>query len=466
MKNTVKIIALSILLAAGLASCEKKDDGGQTPQTYEWTWVAGSEKVNQAGTYGMMGAPAATNIPGAREDAEAWTGPDGKFWLFGGYGYDSTGYPGRMNDLWTFDPTASTWTWVVGSAIRNQAGLYGTQGVADPSNVPGARNGAVSWVDADGDLWLFGGLGYDGTGAVGQTNDLWKFDPAAIAWTWVSGSPVRYQSGVYGTLGSPDPANIPGARVGAASWTDEDGRFWLFGGFGYDGVGAKGRLNDLWAFDPATLQWTWVSGSDAVEEAATFGTKGEADPENVPGARSMALGWADAGGIFWIFGGSGLGDLGTEGRLSDLWMFDPATSEWTWKAGSNVSNVSGIYGTLNTPAGSNIPGSRYGSTCMVDSTGAVWVFGGYGYDASGGQGWLNDLWKFYPEVLQWAWIGSYNNHGQGGAYGTKGTASSSNTPGARYLSVSWMDAQDRPWIFGGYGLDSEKKGGRLNDLWR
>lgn len=466
MKNTVKIIALSFLLAAGLASCEKKNDDGTNLPTYEWTWVAGSDKINGTGIYGMMGAPSATNIPGAREDAEAWTGVDGKFWLFGGYGYDSTGYPGRMNDLWAFDPASSAWTWVAGSAIRNQAGLYGTRGVADPSNVPGARNGAASWVGPDGELWLFGGLGYDGTGSIGQTNDLWRFDPATLQWTWVSGSPVRSQPGVYGTLGSPDPANVPGARVGAASWSDADGRFWLFGGYGYDAAGAKGRLNDLWTFDPAALHWTWMSGSDAVEGAATYGTKGTAAADNVPGARSAALGWADAQGLFWIFGGNGLAGLKTDGRLNDLWAFDPATSEWTWKAGSNVSNATGAYGTMGTPSESNIPGARYGSTCMVDSTGAVWVFGGYGLDSSGAQGWLNDFWKFYPEVLQWSWFTGSSAHGQAGAYGTKGTASASNVPGARYLPVSWMDAQNKPWIFGGYGLDAEKKGGRLNDLWR
>ncbi len=38
------------------------------------------------------------------------------------------------------------------------------------------------------------------------------------------------QAGIYGTKGTPDPANIPGARTGATSWTDNDGKFWLFGG--------------------------------------------------------------------------------------------------------------------------------------------------------------------------------------------------------------------------------------------
>jgi len=465
MKNTVKIIALALVVAVGLVSCEKKTDDGTTT-TVEWTWVAGSETGNQTGAYGTIGTPATTNIPGARENAAAWTGADGKFWLFGGYGYDSTGYPGRLNDLWTFDISTSAWTWVAGSALRDQAGLYGTQGVADPANVPGARNGAASWIDADGRIWLFGGLGYDGTGAIGQNNDLWRFDPASSAWTWISGSSVRYQPGAYGTLGVADPLNVPGARLGAACWEDADGNFWLFGGFGYDAAGDKGRLNDLWKFDPALTYWTWVSGSDAIEEAGTYGTKGEAAAENVPGARSQALAWADADGLFWIFGGNGIVDSDTEGRLDDLWKFDPSTSEWTWVAGYALTNVSGAYGTQGTASVDNLPGSRYGSTRWLDSNGIVWLFGGYGIDIGGSEGWLNDLWKFSPETLDWTWVAGNSYHGQGGSYGTKGTASTSNIPGARYLHVSWFDAQGRYWIFGGYGLDSVSAGGRLNDLWR
>jgi hypothetical protein len=67
------------------------------------------------------------------------------------------------------------WTWVSGSFTGDQAGIYGTKGVIDPSNVPGARNGAISWKDAQGDLWLFGGYGYYATGQGGYLNDLWRY---------------------------------------------------------------------------------------------------------------------------------------------------------------------------------------------------------------------------------------------------------------------------------------------------
>ena len=57
------------------------------------------------------------------------------------------------------------------------SGVYGTQGTVAYTNVPGAREYAVSWRDASGNLWLFGGCGYDSTGTEGTLNDLWEYQP-------------------------------------------------------------------------------------------------------------------------------------------------------------------------------------------------------------------------------------------------------------------------------------------------
>jgi hypothetical protein len=45
------------------------------------------------------------------------------------------------------------------------------------SNVPGARYVAISWTDGSGNLWLFGGQGYDSSGSDGYLNDLWEYVP-------------------------------------------------------------------------------------------------------------------------------------------------------------------------------------------------------------------------------------------------------------------------------------------------
>jgi len=145
-------------------------------------------------------------------------------------------------------PSNGEWTWVNGAKVANQIGTYGTQGTPAPSNVPGGRYGAATWTDAAGNLWLFGGDGYDSTGTGGGLNDLWKY--SAGQWTWMGGSNLANQSGTYGSQGTPAAGNVPGARNRAATWTDAAGNFWLFGGAGYDSAGGYGYLNDLWKFQP------------------------------------------------------------------------------------------------------------------------------------------------------------------------------------------------------------------------
>jgi hypothetical protein len=71
-----------------------------------------------------------------------------------------------INDLWRFD--GRYWTWVSGSNTTNQIGTYGTKGIANSSNVPGASSGAASWIDSNDNLWLFGGVGIDAVGSQGK----------------------------------------------------------------------------------------------------------------------------------------------------------------------------------------------------------------------------------------------------------------------------------------------------------
>ncbi len=73
---------------------------------------------------------------------------------------------GRFNDLWKFDGTY--WTWISGSNVANRPGNYGIQGIVSSSNIPGARYGAVSWIDSSNNLWLFSGLGYPANGGPGK----------------------------------------------------------------------------------------------------------------------------------------------------------------------------------------------------------------------------------------------------------------------------------------------------------
>ncbi len=429
-----------------------------------WTWVGGVNTLYQTGTYGTRGVPSPSNIPGARMWSTSWTDAAGDFWLFGG-----GDYPGYLNDLWKYDPASREWTWVSGDMLENQAGVYGTKGIPAPLNVPGGRYTAVSWVDAGGNFWLFGGEGMDATGNFGELNDLWKFDPVTIEWTWVSGSNVAFQPGNYGIKGAASPTNVPGARWLASSWTDSKGGFWLFGGSGYDSLGyGAAALNDLWFFDPTTCQWTWISGSNTGDQLGAYGTKGIPSVLNVPGAGPGAMSWIDSQDKLWLFGGWrwGADFAGNLDRINDLWKFDPATLEWTWVSGSSTVGQGGVYGTKGTADPANVPGGRDCAGRAVDAQGRFWLFGGTGYYATGEGGFLNDLWSFDPATLQWTWIAGGDMGDQEGVYGTKGVPDSENLPGGRCPAGFWMDRQGTFWLFGGSAINGAGQWGFLNDFWK
>ena len=416
----------------------------------EWTWVNGANVVSQPGVYGTQGTPALGNVPGARAIAASWTDTSGNLWLFGGGGRDSAGADGALNDLWKY--SGGEWTWMSGANVINQTGTYGTQGTPAPGNVPGARMGPVSWIDASGNPWLFGGQGFDSAGSSGFLNDLWKYSGGE--WTWMSGANVINQAGTYGTQGTPAPGNVPGSRLFSLSWTDAAGDLWLFGGLGYDSAGSQGMLNDLWKYSGG--EWTWMSGANVINQAGTYGTQGTPAPGNAPGARTGALGWTDSSGNLWLFGGGGYDSTGSWGYLNDLWKY--SGGEWTWMSGANVRNQAASYGTLGTPAPGNDPGSRYIAVAWTDATGDFWLFGGYGLSGK-----LNDLWKYSGG--QWAWMSGPNVVNQAGTYGTQGTPAPGNVPGARVQSLTWADASGNLWLFGGYGIDSAGNVESMNDLW-
>jgi N-acetylneuraminic acid mutarotase len=247
MKYCIFLLVAMVLLS--LLAC----GGGSTPTLTSvtftpnpWTWVNGAKVINQPGTYGTPVTAAPSNVPGAREQSISWTDASGNFWLFGGNGIDSTGSYGFLNDLWEY--SGGQWTWVSGSDLANQLGTYGTEGTAAPNNVPGARNGGSSWIDASGNLWLFGGIFRDSGGQLELLNDVWKY--SAGQWTWMGGSNTTDQPGTYGTQGTPGSGNIPGARNYAATWTDASGNFWLFGGSTFSSMATSAYLNDLWKYQP------------------------------------------------------------------------------------------------------------------------------------------------------------------------------------------------------------------------
>jgi hypothetical protein len=86
---------------------------------------------------------------------------------------------GALNDLWEFSLSTRLWAWMGGRETAPYGvptdGIYGHFRVPGPANVPGGRTPAARWTDRQGNLWLFGGGGYDAVGNNDLLNDLWKY---------------------------------------------------------------------------------------------------------------------------------------------------------------------------------------------------------------------------------------------------------------------------------------------------
>jgi hypothetical protein len=120
-------------------------------------------------------------VPGGRDVATSWVDSSGNFWLFGGYGLDgfnAFANAGELGDLWEFSPATGLWTWIDGSSTAGSEGIYPpAPRTVGFSYAPGSRQGAASWVDSSGNLWLLGGSGLDVNDASGYLNDLWRYTP-------------------------------------------------------------------------------------------------------------------------------------------------------------------------------------------------------------------------------------------------------------------------------------------------
>ena len=462
----------------------------------DWTWMAGTNAVDQYGSPEVATVPpappptpptcppASTYTPGGNNYSSTWTDLQGNLWLFTGIGLTSTSppistFPGTFGELWEF-----TGTGFYGGSCNNVWSLiYPNVAPAPSTNTPSGRWGATTWTAPSGDLMLFGGQ----DGGLAFLNDLWSYNIASNTWTQI-GTGGRNDPGVYPAAPG-TPGGTPGGRWGASARLDASGNFWVFGGFGCDSTGpgcSNLLLNDLWKYTPGTNQWTWVSGSNTGNQAGSYGTLGTAAAGNVPPSRQASVAWIDTTGNFWMFGGF---TTGTNG-FNDLWKFDPVATQWTWVSGSQgATNVPSNYGTQGVAAAANTPGARWLSAAWSDSHGNLWLFGGQGFDSTG-DGSLGDLWEYNlsattdpgnPATIavgQWTWIRGFNAVSQPGVYGLAPTPTVwphvTNNPGTRWAPAYWT--VNHPalgiqfFMLGGEGFDATGSTGRgfslLNDLWR
>lgn len=480
LRRPVSRLLIPLLSLLALAGCDGEPvDVSGARYDVVLNWIGGEkldrldQDVSYPGVYGTPGVASATNTPGARESAMRWQDAAGNVWLFGGRGLDAGSEAGRLHDLWTWSPASRQWTWVGGrdtigdTLINDGRGVYGTRGVPAPANLPGARHDGVTWVDAGGNFWLFGGFGLDSAGATGRLNDLWTYNPVSGEWAWVSGSDLIDDSGVYGTPGTPDNTSHPGARYQATGWVDAAGALVLFGGEGRDGSGGCCSLNDLWKFDTVSGEWTWLSGSSAVNGVATFGTAGVTDAANTPSGRFGSVSWRDGNGMAWLYGGTANNERGERYLSAELWRYQEAATAtsaagWAWVSGAQGAHAAPVNNARCTPSLSTSPGSRTGAVAWLGADNSLWLFGGSVEPISGSVSHRNDVWR-YKDVA-WTWVGGSRST----SFGRYNELNGSGQPAGRVGSTGWTEADGSLWLFGGR-IDSlliRNDNRLLNDLWR
>jgi N-acetylneuraminic acid mutarotase len=353
------------------------------PLTNEWTWVKGSQTNNTPGNYGVKGIASPSNAPpSVHWGACTWTDATGDLWLFGGYNDSPT--HGVMADMWRYNISSNTWTWMNGPGNRNSPGVYGIRTIADTANYPASRmESSASWCDSNDNLWLFSGDFI--------RNDLWKFEISSNTWTWMKGDSVTNTPGFQSGIGIEDSLNNPSARSAYAHWIDHSGNFWMFGGGTRMNFTFEKHLSDLWKFNPATNNWTYMGGENNwTNFADSMGATCNISDLNWPKVRMETRSvWTDANGDFWLYGG--MRDSFYVVFYNDLWKYCVATNRWIPVDG-NSSGATPVYGSLGVPDPLNTPGGRAGAVAFRNGN-DLYLFGGihqttYYFD------FYSDLWKY------------------------------------------------------------------------
>jgi N-acetylneuraminic acid mutarotase len=422
--------------------------------------IKGSDKVSLPASYGTTGTFSATNLPQGKYDFTTWQ-IDDRLFVFGGYIFNEAQYfEGFTNQLWEYNLTTNEWRLLNGSINPDPKGVYGPQNTFNINYTPGGRAGATGWVNGNR-LYLFGGNGLaEKEGEIGSLSDLWAYDLATGRWGFMKGSNQIDQNGKYGTLGTEAALNMPGGRLNPQGWV-YNGKLQLFGGNGLNEEGEAGLLNDLWEWNPTSLNWKWINGSKNTDDQSVFGTKGSYSSGNKPGGRTSAS--TTSSSTAFLFGGYGNGPQGALGYLNQLWEYDPAANQWRWINGNEASDVPGFYGSLGNENTNSIPGGR-NEAGLLRSGDYLYVFGGEGIDAKGAIGYLNDVWKFNLSSQQWAWVKGDQKNDQPSVKNESNPAL--NTPGSRN-SPAFFAFGDRFHVYGGIGLDAaDFSFGSLNDIWK
>jgi hypothetical protein len=188
-------------------------------------------------------------------------------------------------------------------------------------------------------------------------------------WTFVNGSDGVNSPSNFGEPRIPDPNAFPGAREYTVCWTDNNGHFWLYGGW------HLGYLADTWRFDG--INWAFWGGSNVTDAAPVYGIPKTFSFDYHPGGRYISsVAVPTSGSSAYLVGGFGVVDAS-----SDIWKFE-SDKGWAFWSG-DIGPVNPVPGTIRVPSETNKLGSKTMTMTVVDEFDNLWIFGGLGLLTSG-----------------------------------------------------------------------------------
>lgn len=316
--------------------------------------------------------------------------------------------------------------WTQGSDVSNQHSVTCTDCTAvldknlesstyNRRLYPGGRAETSSWCDVHGNLWMFGGTGYDDLPSEDPRllNDLWLFNCTDQSWKMVE-QETRGANEAH-LLGR-DHKKIPKRRRQAASCGVTGLIFVIFGGM--DGEG--NALSDTWLFDIVVSKWLPIYSSHHDQNVSV--------PIR-PTARYDMASWCLDDQLV-ICGGHGQDSI-----LDDMWSFSFRSLAWSRvKQFSLAKVVSSDQETL-------FPSPVVGSSTWTGFNKILLLFS---YDCGNNS---STVWEFSLETGNWKMIsltsrpGCHNEGWDGEGH-----------LNARQHSAAWATPANDIFIFGGQNL--------------
>lgn len=313
------------------------------------------------------------------------------------YSRSWTPYNAYQNIMWQYDIDKNTWTTL--RVYQGANSNYGTKGVAGTDTRPYAREGASCWY-LNGKLYL-----YDGEKQ--YKKDMWEYDLTTNNWRWLKGDSVQASSAwpIYGMQGIPDSNNTPGTRYNTITWTYNN-KLYLYGGRW--SANERDVYSQVWEYDPATNNWTWIHGSTSMRPTPVYGTKGVFATTNLPGGRAESHSCVINNSLY-IYGGTAYGESFSSSAArygtNDLWEYNMSQNTWRFLDGSKTNDPVANFGTKGIANANNTPGGRMGAIMQAYNNN-LYIVGGdvviQNFVTIRRK--LQDVWKYDLNTNNWIWI--------------------------------------------------------------